>query len=159
MFPWSRGKTSIHSWDTTCVAQPSGYLAALQTIYQILDEEIKILGGDSTKVFLAGHSQGSTMALTAGLTYGQRLGGIIGLSGFYGSPTIPQTEANSKTPILVINGKKDFIVQMAQAKASYLAGGLLSRNNFKWEQWAGLTHTPTDAVWARLAEYVKECMT
>jgi hypothetical protein len=48
---------------------------------------------------------------------------------------------------------------MAQAKASYLAGGLLSRNNFKWEQWAGLTHTPTDAVWARLAEYVKECMT
>lgn len=95
-----------------------------------MDEEITLLGGDSTKVFLAGHSQGAMLSLTAGLTYSQRLGGIISLSGFYGSPTIPQTAANSGTPILAINGEKDFVVNIAVAHASYFAGGLLLRNNF-----------------------------
>lgn len=48
-----------------------------------LDEEIKLLGGDSSKVFLGGFSQGCAMSLYSGLVYEKTLGGLIGLSGYF----------------------------------------------------------------------------
>ena len=35
-----------------------GYRGQVHRLWGILDEEVGILGGDSSKVFIAGHSQG-----------------------------------------------------------------------------------------------------
>ena len=60
-------------------------------IFDILDEEIKILENDSKRVLIGGISQGCAMALYCGLSYDRPLGGIFGLSGFH----INETELNS----------------------------------------------------------------
>ena len=51
-------------------------------VKKCLDEELEILKGDSSKLFIGGFSQGCAMALHNGLTYKEKLGGIIGLSGY-----------------------------------------------------------------------------
>jgi len=51
-------------------------------VKKCLDEELAILNGDSSKLFIGGFSQGCAMALHNGLTYKEKLGGIIGLSGY-----------------------------------------------------------------------------
>jgi len=102
------------------------------------------------------------MSLTAGLTYGKKLGGIVGMSGFYGTsslPTFPQTQANSETPVLCINGERDTITVEAVAHASYFAGGLLFRKNFIWERPGDLAHTPNEAEWKRVGKFVDDCVT
>lgn len=159
---WSTGQTSVHTWDTTIVNFPFGYVNQIREIWEILDREVAILGGDATKVFLIGHSQGAMMSLTAGVTYGKTLGGIVGMSGYYGThsqPTIPKTQANIETPMLCINGEKDPVVLEAFAHASYFAGGLLFRKNFLWERWGDLLHTPTDAEWKRVGKFVGDVVT
>ncbi len=44
-------------------------------IHKVIEEEIALLGGDSTKVMIGGLSQGCMMALYVGLKYEKKLGG------------------------------------------------------------------------------------
>lgn len=48
-------------------------------IYNILDEEIDKLNGESHNVIIGGISQGGTLALHVGLNYKKKLGAIIGI--------------------------------------------------------------------------------
>lgn len=52
-------------------------------VQAIIDEEVAAFGGDPSKVFIGGFSQGCAMAIHNGLVYqGGMLGGIIGMSGY-----------------------------------------------------------------------------
>jgi len=76
----------ITSFDKTGLEVDRISLSEVEDSYKIvkghLDSEIKILGGDSSKVFLGGFSQGCAMTLWTGINYDKTLGGLVGLSGY-----------------------------------------------------------------------------
>jgi len=87
-------------------------------IRKVLNEEIKVLGGDSTKVFLGGISQGCATALHVGLGFDKPLGGILGGIGYLLDNT-EEHEANKNTPIFLYNGKNDPLIPFDKATKSF----------------------------------------
>ncbi len=70
-------------------------------------------GIDSSRIFLAGFSQGAAMVLCAGLRHAHRLGGIIALSGYLPLHELLAAErapANADVPILIAHGSADGVV-------------------------------------------------
>lgn len=86
-----------------------GLKASTALVHKMVDEEVA-KGVPAERIVLAGFSQGAAMALTAGLRYPQRLGGIIGLSGWmplrseFPAAAAP---AQSDTPVLLCHGEAD----------------------------------------------------
>jgi len=81
-------------------------------------------GVDSTRIILAGFSQGGAIALQVGLRHASRLGGIIALSTYLALEESLDTEAasaNKATPILMAHGTEDPIVPLALAQRSRAA--------------------------------------
>lgn len=73
-------------------------------------------GIDSSRIILAGFSQGGVVALHAGLRHGQPLAGIVGLSCYL--PLAAELEqarspAQAKTPLLLMHGSLDPVVAPA----------------------------------------------
>lgn len=91
-------------------------------IQQVIQEEVDLHNGESSRVFIGGFSQGCAMALHNGLTYEKGvLGGIIGLSGYL----FPQTKLQKVIPpVLLSHGEDDGVVKFSFALESY------SRENF-----------------------------
>jgi phospholipase/carboxylesterase len=93
-------------------ADEKGIAASVQQIIQLIEHEEQS-GISSEHIILAGFSQGAVMALTTGLTYPKRLGGIIALSGY-----LPFAEnvmknsaiANRTLPIFLAHGTSDTVV-------------------------------------------------
>ncbi len=86
----------------------------------LLDAEIAS-GIASTRLLLAGFSQGCAMALHTGLRFHLPLAGIVGLSGYLPVEALLKTEAhagNLKTPILLAHGSQDPMVPYALGSGS-----------------------------------------
>jgi len=90
-----------------------GIQESVHHINQLISHEIR-KGIPAQHIFLAGFSQGSVIALIAGLTHFQTLGGVIALSGF-----LPMTNdailelrspANQHLPIFLAHGQQDSTV-------------------------------------------------
>jgi len=90
-------------------------------IKQAMHDEIKILGGDSTKLFIGGFSQGCFMSLYSGLTFNKTIGGILGSSGYLVS--IPESDrlngANANIPLYLSHGKNDTTIYYELAETIY----------------------------------------
>merc|ERR1719162_964508 len=71
-------------------------------IFRILDREIELLGGDASRVFLGGTSQGCCAALHCALQYPRLLGGVVGIVGHLLSCT-PVPAAKRHLPIFLYN--------------------------------------------------------
>jgi len=86
-------------------------------------------GIPSERIALAGFSQGGALALFAGVRYGEKLAGIIGLSCYLllaGRLTAERSGANQATPIFLAHGLQDPVVAPAlgeQARAALEAAG------------------------------------
>ncbi len=81
----------------------------------------KARGIPANRIVLMGFSQGCAMALMTGLRHAERLGGIIGLSGYLPLADTTAAErhaANQDTPIFLAHGKVDPVVPLARALAS-----------------------------------------
>ena len=81
----------------------------------------KARGIAANRIVLAGFSQGCAMALMAGLRHGERLAGIVGLSGYL--PLADKTAqeaspANRDVPIFLAHGTLDGVVALPRAAAS-----------------------------------------
>jgi len=87
-------------------------------VHEIMREEIRILRGNSKKLFVAGYSQGCIMQFYCDLTFDETIGGLIGLSGYF-MPTIQENEANSRIPIFLYHGKIDQLINFELAKRIY----------------------------------------
>ena len=105
-------------------------------IHLIIENEIKLIG-DSSRVFLGGHSQGVAMSLHAGLTFNQKLGGFIGWCGYFFEITKESNE-NSETPILIIHGLADDIRPWKTVKHTFKR--LEGKSNVKFEFIPGMGH-------------------
>lgn len=85
-------------------------------IHTLLDKEVSFLK-DSTKVFIGGYSQGCCQALDAGLTYQNKLGGIIGIKGHIPSHTAEST--NYDQNIWACHGTNDDSIGYSLVKNKY----------------------------------------
>jgi len=94
-------------------------------------------GMDSSRIVLAGFSQGGAIALQAGLRHPGRLAGIIALSSYLTLEDSLDAEgaaANKATPVFMAHGTRDPVVPVQLAQASRAA---LERRGYRveWEDY------------------------
>ena len=94
-------------------------LRASQTSIEALIAQEKARG--STRIILAGFSQGAAMTLQVGLRQPEKLAGLLCLSGYLplrDSVTAECHEANRNTPIFLAHGRGDPVIPIARAEQS-----------------------------------------
>ena len=78
-------------------------------------------GIPASRIVLAGFSQGCAMTFMAGLRHGERLAGLMGLSGYLPLAALTaaeRTDANADVPIFQAHGTADGVIPIARATAS-----------------------------------------
>lgn len=78
-------------------------------------------GIPSSRIVLAGFSQGCAMSLLTGLRHRERLAGLVGLSGYLplaATTAAERSEANRSVPIFMAHGTQDPVVPLARGTAS-----------------------------------------
>ncbi len=86
-------------------------------IHKLLDKEINYHKNPS-KVFLSGISQGCCVAIDAGITYSQKIGGIFGFKGHVIKRSLKDFSKRQK--IWVCHGKNDKTIFYNFAKKTYM---------------------------------------
>lgn len=102
----------LHGLDAGSPEDASGIRRAARWIGELIEQEIE-RGIVSTRVALAGFSQGGALALWSGLCHPRRLAGILGLSTYLPlreSLTRERSLANAGTPIFLAHGTADTVV-------------------------------------------------
>ena len=98
----------------------AGLRSSLAQVEALIQRE-KSRGIPPGRIVLAGFSQGCAMALLTGLRHGEKLGGIVGMSGYLPLAATTRAErhaANAATPIFLAHGRMDPVVPLARAVAS-----------------------------------------
>lgn len=101
--------------DLRVDADESGIRASVTTVVTLIEAQIAC-GIAPERIVLAGFSQGGAIVLHAGLTYAQRLGGILALSTYLALPTelaVEIAQANRATPVFIGHGTEDTIAPFA----------------------------------------------
>jgi phospholipase/carboxylesterase len=120
------GGASMRAWydivglDRHAVQDEAGLRASDATVRALIRRENE-RGIRSTRIVLAGFSQGGAMALFSGTRYPQALAGLIGLSCYlplYRSFAAERHAANAATPIFLAHGSYDPIVDPAFGEES-----------------------------------------
>ena len=81
----------------------------------------KARGIQASRIVLAGFSQGCAMTFMTGLRHGERLAGLLGMSGYLPLAAKTATErnaANAYVPIFQAHGTADMVIPLARAVAS-----------------------------------------
>jgi phospholipase/carboxylesterase len=108
------GWYDITSLDRNAIQDIEGIQETTREIHAMIAEQLQ-QGIASTKIILAGFSQGGAISLFSGLTYDKSLGGILALSTYLPiADTFRKTRhnANQNTPILMVHGTQDNIVAL-----------------------------------------------
>ncbi len=98
----------------------AGLRRSQATIEALIANE-KARGIAADRIVVAGFSQGCAMALMTGLRHGERLAGIVGLSGYLPIAATTAAErhaANHDTPVFLAHGRQDPVVPIARAQQS-----------------------------------------
>ena len=98
----------------------SGLRASLTAVDDLIARE-KERGIAAQRIVVAGFSQGCAMALLTGLRHRERLGGIVGMSGYLplaATTAAERSHANALTPIFMAHGSYDNVVPVARGRES-----------------------------------------
>lgn len=98
----------------------AGLRESFALVHALLDREVA-RGVPAERIVLGGFSQGSAITLGAGLRYGQRLAGLVGLSGYLplaDSSPAERHAANHATPVFLGHGRNDGVVPLARGSAA-----------------------------------------
>lgn len=104
--------------DLRVDADAAGIRASVAQVGELIAREIAS-GVAPERIVLAGFSQGGAIVLHAGLTWPQRLGGILALSTYLALPDELAAEipdANRATPVFIGHGSDDPIAPFALAE-------------------------------------------
>ena len=138
-------KEQVHSWiDYEDTKKTDKQFTRL---WGLLDREVGLLDGDSSKVFVVGHSQGADIAMRIGLMYKKTLGGICGLQGGFKSPQWKRPNANKETPVMFLMGSKDDIAKpdtIEEHMKTNCPYKMFKRKNFTW------VVLPIDNRWTKI---------
>ncbi len=106
--------------DLVAREDETGLRRSQATIEALIANE-KARGIAAGRIVVAGFSQGCAMALMTGLRHGERLAGIVGLSGYLpiAATTVAERHAsNHDTPVFLAHGRQDPVVPIARAQQS-----------------------------------------
>ena len=137
------GNPMGYQWFPITRLDPSeiarGVTAAAPLLDRFIDEQLKLRGLDSSQLALVGFSQGTMMALHAGLRRTVAPACIIGYSGALAVPERLGAEVTCRPPILMIHGDADDMLpvsRMHQAVQALGEAGL----PVQWHVSEGLGH-------------------
>ena len=123
------GGMAMRSWydilvmDLVRHEDAAGIRASEAAIQQLIARE-NARGIPTSRIVLAGFSQGCAMTLHTGLRLPEKLAGMVGLSGYLPLIDTARAErlpANADTPIFLAHGLYDPVVALARAEASRAA--------------------------------------
>jgi phospholipase/carboxylesterase len=92
-----------------------------QALIEALIAQERERGVPAARIVLMGFSQGCAMTLLTGLRHGERLAGLVGLSGYLPLAAATAAEcsrANADVPIFLAHGRDDPMIGMDRAVAS-----------------------------------------
>ncbi|HEX4332513.1 MAG TPA: alpha/beta fold hydrolase [Usitatibacter sp.] len=110
----------IAQQDLARVPDEPGIRESQQEVEALIAGE-KERGIDSSRIVLAGFSQGGAIALQAGLRHGERLAGIMALSTYLpleASLEAEHSPVNRRLPILMVHGTEDPVIPITLAETS-----------------------------------------
>lgn len=107
-----------YSWYGEPPSERSGVLRIREKVFKLL-AELEEYGWKSSDIFLLGFSQGCLVSADVALNYGKKLGGVVGVSGYF--HFFPRwrnqlTQDSRKTPWLFTHGKKDDILDFEETR-------------------------------------------
>ena len=105
-------------------AMVRGVERAAPVLNAFLDSELKRHNLTAANLALVGFSQGTMMALHAGLRRPEPVAAIVGYSGLLAGPEKLETELAAKPPVLLVHGDAD---QMIPVSAMHVAAGALAK--------------------------------
>ncbi|OZI77505.1 alpha/beta hydrolase [Bordetella genomosp. 12] len=120
------GGMAMRSWYDILVMdlvrqEDAGGIRASEAAIRKLIARENARGIPTSRIVLAGFSQGCAMTLHTGLRLPERLAGLVGLSGYLPLIDTAQAErhaANAQTPVFMAHGLYDPVVALARAEAS-----------------------------------------
>ncbi|QRF56071.1 MULTISPECIES: alpha/beta hydrolase [Variovorax] len=123
--------------DLVAREDEAGLRRSQATIEALIANE-KARGIAAERIVVAGFSQGCAMALMTGLRHGERLAGIVGLSGYLPIAATTAAErhaSNHDTPVFLAHGRQDPVVPIARAQQSRDALAALGYT-VEWHEYA-----------------------
>lgn len=100
----------IKAMDIDRVVDTEQLRASADAVARLVERE-KEKGVPADRIIIAGFSQGGAVAYELGLSYPERLGGILALSTYFATAkTVQYSEANADMPISVYHGTFDPMV-------------------------------------------------
>jgi phospholipase/carboxylesterase len=106
--------------ETTRREDEDGLRASQAEVEALIARE-RARGIAADRIVLGGFSQGCAMTLMTGLRHAERLGGLVGLSGYLPlADALPRerSTANATVPIFMAHGRHDAMIPIARALAS-----------------------------------------
>lgn len=119
-------------------------LEQVDKIHKIIDKEKKRYKGDCSKIYLLGYSQGACMALDSGISYPEKLGGIIGFKGHINMDI--DDYKRSKQDIWVTHSRGDDTIAFDVAKEYYDKYKKIGYNITLFEQGKKVNHDANSGI-------------
>lgn len=110
----------IYAFDLVRREDDPGIRVSQRAIEALIARE-NARGVPTSKIVLAGFSQGSAMTLHTGLRVKEKLAGLVGLSGYLplaDTTLLERAPANANTPIFLAHGTHDPVVPLQRAQAT-----------------------------------------
>lgn len=111
--------TSLEFSDRT--QDVAGITESREAINDLIANEIS-KGIPASNIILAGFSQGGAIALYTGMTYPEKLGGIVALSTYFPMQETAQqtlTDAQKTIPVFMAHGQADDVINLRYAEQSH----------------------------------------
>lgn len=106
-----------YQWFSLMDRQPqhmlSGVRSAAEILNGFLDEQLKALSLDNSKLALVGFSQGTMAALHVALRRAPQMAAVVGFSGALIAPETLAKEITARPPVCLIHGESDDVVPFA----------------------------------------------
>lgn len=100
----------IKAMDIDRVVDTEQLMASAEAVGKLVEREVE-RGIPANRIIIAGFSQGGAVAYELGLSYPERLGGILALSTYFATAdSVQRSEANADVPISVYHGTFDPMV-------------------------------------------------
>ncbi|HXK57797.1 MAG: dienelactone hydrolase family protein [Gammaproteobacteria bacterium] len=94
-------------------------MKSAEAVRSLIDREVE-RGVDSTRVVVAGFSQGGAVAIQTALTYPRRLAGLLGLSTYFATAdSIQPDPVNAGLPVKICHGIADPVVPESIGRKGY----------------------------------------
>lgn len=137
----------------------AGIRQSCAAIRQLIARE-NARGIPTSRIVLAGFSQGGAMAYTVGLTHPEPLAGIIALSAYLPAPALLTEEnraANQQTPIFAGHGDADGVVPLALGRQAidYLQA---ADYRVAWHEYPGMEHTASMEEIRDIGRWLAGCL-